>query len=86
MLDPQGAAVGSSDGGTNTETVVATNLAPGTYTAVACAFAAPVAVAYSGKLVVTTGTPEASLPSAPAQGFEFSASVAATTSATRPSR
>jgi hypothetical protein len=77
VIDPDGATVGSSDGGTSTETVVATNLAGGTYQAVACAFAAPAPVAYSGRLVVTTTAPEASVPSADAQGLAFSASVAA---------
>ena len=76
VLDPDGATLGSSDGGTNVETVVANNLAQGTYSAVACAFAAAVPVEYEGKLVVTTAAPEASLPSAPAQGLEFTASVA----------
>ena len=76
VLDPDGLEVGSSDGGTNVETVVAKDLAEGTYTAVACPFAAA-QVTYSGKLVVTTAVPEPSLPSAPAGGLEFSASVAA---------
>jgi hypothetical protein len=77
VLDPDGLAVASSDGGTNTESIVAHNLAPGVYTVVACPFASPTPVAYSGELVLTTAVPEPSLPSADAQGLAFSASVAA---------
>jgi uncharacterized repeat protein (TIGR01451 family) len=78
VLDPQGDEVGSSDGGSNVETVVANNLPPGDYTVLACAFAAPVPVDYTGKLEITTTarTIEPSLPSAPANGLAFSAAVA----------
>ena len=79
VLDPEGEEVNSSDGGSNVEQVVATNLAGGAYKALACAFAATAPVDYEGELVVTTTarTPEPSLPSADAQGLAFSASVAA---------
>jgi hypothetical protein len=78
VLDPQGDEVGSSDGGSNIETVVANNLPPGNYTVLACAFLSLVPVSYTGKLEITTTarTIEPSLPSAPAQGLQFSASVA----------
>ncbi len=78
VLDPAGDEVGSSDGGSNVETVVANNLAPGDYTVLACAFLSPAPVDYSGKLEITTTarTIEPSLPSAPANGLAFSAAVA----------
>jgi len=78
VLDPQGEEVDSSDGGTNIETVNANSLPAGTYTVLACPFAAATPVTYNGKLEITTTTrtSEPSLPSAPAQGLEFSASVA----------
>jgi hypothetical protein len=79
VLDPQGEEVDSSDGGSNVETVNANSLPGGTYKVLACPFAAALAVNYTGKLEITTTarTAEPSLPSAPAQGLEFSASVAA---------
>jgi uncharacterized repeat protein (TIGR01451 family) len=78
VLDPDGDVVGSSDGGSNVETVVANNLAPGTYKVLACAFLSTNAVNYTGNLRVTTTVraPETSLPSADAQGLAFSAAVA----------
>jgi uncharacterized repeat protein (TIGR01451 family) len=78
VLDPQGDEVGSSDGGSNVETVVANNLLPGNYTVLACPFLAAGAVNYTGKLEITTAarTIEPSLPSAPANGLAFSAAVA----------
>jgi hypothetical protein len=73
--------VGSSDGGSNTETVVAHNLAPGTYQVLACGFNNTTAQDYTGTLTVTTtaasGGTEASLPSVDAQGLSFSAAVPA---------
>jgi hypothetical protein len=79
VLDPNGDEVGSSDGGTNLETVTANNLPSGQYTVLACAFLATAPVNYNGKLEITTTARavETSLPSAPAQGLAFSASVAA---------
>jgi hypothetical protein len=78
VLDPAGDPVGSSDGGTNVETVTATNLLPGDYKVRACAFLSTAVVPYTGKLEITTAARavESSLPSAPAQGLAFSASVA----------
>jgi hypothetical protein len=79
VLDPDGEEVGSSDGGSNVETVTANNLRSGQYKVLACPFLATVPVTYDGKLEVTTTarSSESSLPSAPAQGLAFSASVAA---------
>jgi len=79
VLDPAGEEVGSSDGGSNVETVTANNLRSGEYKVLACAFLATVLVSYDGKLELTTTAraAESSLPSAPAQGLAFSASVAA---------
>jgi hypothetical protein len=79
VVDPQGEVVDSSDGPSNAETVTANSLSSGTYRALACAFVATEPVPYTGTLEVTTSTraAEPTLPSAPAQGLEFSASVAA---------
>jgi uncharacterized repeat protein (TIGR01451 family) len=78
VIGPDGEEIDSSDGGSNIETVNANNLPAGDYTVLACAFAAAVPVDYTGKLEITTTTrtSEPSLPSAPAQGLAFSASVA----------
>ena len=46
--------VGSSDGSTTTETVVAHNLAPGTYHALACGFVNSTPQDYTGTLTVQT--------------------------------
>jgi hypothetical protein len=80
--DTTGPEVGSSDGGSNTETVVAHDLAPGTYQVLACGYSNTTAQDYTGTLTVTTaaasaGGGEASLPSSDAQGLSFSASVPA---------
>jgi hypothetical protein len=80
--DTTGPEVGSSDGGTSTETVVAHNLAPGTYQVLACGYVNTTAQPYQATLTVTTtaasaGGGEASLPSADAQGLSFSAAVPA---------
>jgi hypothetical protein len=80
--DTAGPEVASSDGSTNTETVVAHNLAPGTYQVLACGYANTTAQDYTGTLTVTTaaaaaGGGESSLPSADAQGLSFSAAVPA---------
>jgi hypothetical protein len=83
VLDQSGNEVGSSDGGSTTETVAATNLAAGTYDVLACGFVNALPQDYSGSLTVTTsaatssGGGEASLPSANAQGLQFSAAVPA---------
>src|SRR3954453_14464869 len=71
--------LGSSDGGTTTETVIAHNLAPGTYHALACGFVNTTAQPYQGKLTIETvaRSATASLKSADAQGLAFSASVPA---------
>lgn len=78
VVDPHGDVVGSSDGGSNIETVVANNLPPGTYQVLACPFLSTMPTDYTGKLEITATarTAEASLPSAPANGFAFSAAVA----------
>ena len=77
VVDPTGHVVGSSDGGSNIEKVVAHDLFPGTYTVLACTFLSVLPTDYTGQLLVTTTTRanEPSLPSAPANGFAFSAAV-----------
>jgi hypothetical protein len=77
VLDPDGAEVGSSDGGSAAETVAAKNLKAGAYRIAACGFSNAQPQPYTGTLTIQTLDAAASLPSAPAQGLEFSASVAA---------
>ena len=77
--DTAGNEVDSSDGGTTEETVVAHNLAPGTYQALACGFVNSTPQPYSGTLTVQT-VPRATtqaLKSADAQGLQFSAAATA---------
>ncbi|HVF61302.1 MAG TPA: post-COAP-1 domain-containing protein [Thermoanaerobaculia bacterium] len=76
VLDPGGAVLGSSDGGSNVEAVGGDNLPGGTYKVLACAFAAALPVSYSGELTVRTRNSD-ELASAPPDGLAFSASVAA---------
>jgi len=77
VIGPDGDPVGSSDGGSPTETVTANNLPAGTYKMFACGFANIAPQPYDGKLEITTTerSGESSLPSAPAQGLAFSAGV-----------
>jgi hypothetical protein len=77
--DTTSSEVGSSDGGATKETVVAHNLAPGTYHAVACGFVNSTPQPYQGSLTVDTVARSASqsLASASAQGLAFSAAVPA---------
>jgi hypothetical protein len=79
VIAPNGDEVGSSDGGTPTETVIGQNLKAGKYDVVACGFVNAAPQAYTGRLVVqTTGkNSDRSLPAAPAQGLKFSAAVPA---------
>jgi hypothetical protein len=83
VIGPDDEVIDSSDGGSPSETVNANNLPAGDYHVLVCGFAnapAPPATSqpYDGKLEITTTarSAEPSLPSAPAQGLEFSASVA----------
>jgi hypothetical protein len=75
--DTAGPKVGSSDGGTTQETVVAHNLAPGTYHVLACGFVNSTAQPYTGTLTVQTVASAASmsLASVNAQGLSFSSAV-----------
>jgi hypothetical protein len=77
--DTASSEVGSSDGGTTQETVVAHNLAPGTYHALACGFVNSTPQPYTGTLTVQTvaRSSTSSLPSANAQGLQFSAATTA---------
>lgn len=76
VVAPDGAVLGSSDGGSNVEAVGGDNLPGGTYKVLACAFAAPLPVSYTGELTVTTRAPDEQA-SAPLDGFAFAAAVAA---------
>src|SRR3954454_25030247 len=76
--DTEAGEVGSSDGGSTTETVIAHNLPAGTYHALACGFVNTTAQDYTGTLTVqTVSRRSATLQSANAQGLAFSASVPA---------
>ncbi len=68
--------LGSSDGGSPEESVSATNIAAGTYRALACAFAGTTPQEYTGTLTLTVEE-DVSLPSVPARGLKFSATVPA---------
>ncbi len=78
VKDGNGQVVGSSDTSGTKESLLATSLPPGTYSVYACGFANAAPQPYSGSLVVTSTAKSAEkpLPSAPAQGLSFSASVA----------
>lgn len=71
--------IGSSDGSDTTETVVATDLPPGDYDVEACGFVNSTPQPYTGTLTVASEalSASASLPSADAQGLQFSAAVPA---------
>lgn len=77
--DTSSSELGSSDGSTTEEVVVAHNLAAGTYHALACGFVNSTPQDYTGTLTIQTTptTVSTSLASAPAQGLEFSAAVPA---------
>ncbi|MDX6475615.1 MAG: hypothetical protein QOH95_1126 [Gaiellaceae bacterium] len=79
--DTTGPEVGSSDSSSSTETVIAHDLAPGSYQVLACGFTNTTPQDYTGTLTVTTEAAvaggEATLPSADPQGLSFSAAVPA---------
>jgi hypothetical protein len=77
--DTSTAEVGSSDGSATTETVVAHNLAPGTYHVLACGYVNSTPQDYQGSVTVETVARSAtqSLASSDAQGLAFSAAVPA---------
>jgi hypothetical protein len=77
--DTESSELGSSDGSITTETVIAHNLAPGTYHALACGFVNSTPQPYQGTLTVVTTSKaaETSLRSASAQGLQFSSAVTA---------
>jgi hypothetical protein len=77
--DTTSSEVGSSDGSATTETVIAHNLAPGTYHVLACGYVNSTPQPYQGTLTVATVARSAtqSLKSADAQGLAFSAAVPA---------
>jgi hypothetical protein len=78
VIGPDGDPVGSSDGGSSSETVTGRNLPAGTYKMLSCGFVNAAPQPYDGKLEITTTERSADppLPSAPAQGLAFSAAVA----------
>jgi hypothetical protein len=54
LIGPDGLEIASSDGGAPSETVIANNLAAGTYRVVACGFLNTSLQPYAGTLTVTT--------------------------------
>jgi hypothetical protein len=78
VIGPDGSEIGSSDGGSTTETVTATNLPTGVYRVLACGFINAAPQNYSGSLVVKTAAAsgETSLPSS-GTPLQFSAAVPA---------
>ena len=79
--------IGSSDGCDTKETVVATNLAPGDYTVMACGFVNSVPQPYTGTLTVSSVTQTSStVSSASATGSRSRRPSRPTRSATRRSR
>jgi hypothetical protein len=68
LIGPDGLEIDSSDGGAPTETIVANNLAAGTYRVVTCGFLSTASQPYAGSLSVTTtavtAPPENILPAA----------------------
>ncbi|MDP8911494.1 MAG: hypothetical protein M3M94_05450, partial [Actinomycetota bacterium] len=74
-----GPEVGSSDGGSPAEQVTATNLEGGIYSVLVCGFANAQPQPYTGTVEVRTRAKATDpiLPSAPANGLEFSAAVPA---------
>jgi hypothetical protein len=77
VIGPDGKEVGTSDTFTTTETVIAENLKPGTYTVMACPSRNAADQPYKGTLKVSAAKAAASLPAAPAQGLKYSASIPA---------
>ncbi len=79
VTGPDG-STGTSDGGSTTEQVIINNPKAGTYTVTACGFINTLPQSYDGKLTLRA-TPKAAgeenLPSDPAQGLGFTASVPA---------
>jgi hypothetical protein len=75
--DTAGPEVGSSDGSDTNETVVAHDLAPGTYHVLACGFVSTTAQPYRGTLTVQTTAKSAAtaVKSVSAQGLAFSAAI-----------
>jgi uncharacterized repeat protein (TIGR01451 family) len=72
VIGPDGAVVGSSDGGTPSETVHGTNLRAGTYKVVACAFLATSPQPYTGRLTIeTVALPPPPPPPGPSHGITF---------------
>jgi hypothetical protein len=75
--NPDGSELGSSDGSSNSEVVSASDPKPGAFQVLACGYANSAPQDYTGTLTLTTHAPEPSVPSANAQGLQFSAAVPA---------
>ena len=71
VVGPGGVPVGSSDGGTPSETVRGTNLAAGAYKVVACPFLATSAQPYTATLTIQTLALEPPPPPGPSRGITF---------------
>ena len=75
VVDADGNVLGSADGGSPAETVTLTDLKPGTYTAITCAFVGPAPQPYNGTIKVTKLPPDPPVPPTVDRGLEFTASL-----------
>jgi hypothetical protein len=75
VQDGDGNELGSSDGGSPSETVTLTELATGTYTALVCGFANATPQDYEGTITVATSAAPGPVPPTVNTGLEFSASL-----------
>jgi hypothetical protein len=71
VITSGGATVGSSDGGSNTETVSAQNLGAETYKIIACGFTNAQPQPYTGTLTITTSAPTTTPPNYTTGAIKF---------------
>src|SRR4051812_2005780 len=77
VLDPQGNEIGSSDGGSTTESLSFNNPVAGDYTVLACGFGNAAPQDYPGRVSISTTQVGVAPPLSSNQGLRFSASVPA---------
>lgn len=75
VRDAEGTVVGNADGGSPKETVTLTELAPGTYTALACGFASATPQDYAGTIAVSVPAPAPPVGGTVDRGLEFGPSL-----------
>src|SRR3954463_10284391 len=77
VLDPEGNEIGSSDGGSTTESLSFNNPVAGDYTVLACGFVNAAPQDYTGRVSISTTQVGVAPPLSSNQGLRFSASVPA---------